>query len=117
MDAVLIATGSVGTTARLGSSKDDDSMDVNYSSDFRAEFSYDYDKHENSFSFELENLGLDLEEWERYEPDEFEDEDIEPIIKTLKPEDLTWVKNLENQINPKDVITESDLNKLAKELE
>lgn len=70
-----VITGNIYASARLGASRAEDGMDVDYASGFKAEFQcYNEDDPD---AFELEKLELEIVDWVQHE--EFED-DIEPTF-------------------------------------
>ena len=67
-DGCFIATGSVSTSARLGSSREEDAIDVPYDSAFTAEFVLDDDPEASLDQIELKCLELDVNDWFEHEP-------------------------------------------------
>lgn len=66
------AKGSISTSARLGSSREEDGMDISYDSAFTAVFVQIDDPEASLDEIQLESLVLEVNDWIEHEPDEDE---------------------------------------------
>lgn len=102
-DAVIV-DGSVSTSARIGSSKEEDGMDVDYTSTFHATFHVqgNWDLPEPTFELILEKFDLALKDWIR--PD---DEDPTDTSLPLSPEGGVADRSFEITFHAGDALIES----------
>ena len=84
-EGTATATGTVETTARLGSSREEDGIDINYSSGFTALFVLLVSEETGITGLELEELRLDTVDWYQHEPDDYDYPDVP--TDDLEPDD------------------------------